>query len=226
MDYSEVLLSLRQSIARNNISQQDLNLIIQYPEARDTLRDAFGSLNVEDMNGMLNETEMFITEDDAGQPQLEIIVHRGGSLHVLKMTLPPSQLQLQSSPEPQLTVSPEYSRYPSRYANGESTSDPREHRAERRVTADDRVPCACCGLNICEITESPGGQPLPPFDPTIERTAHGDALSDAIASGEVEVSREDVDIEEVIARINEHLKENENGNDTQRQSGISERDGK
>lgn len=227
MDFSEVLLGLCQEIACNKISQQDLNLIIQYPEARDTLQEAFGSLNAEHINCMLDEVDMSITENDAGQPQLEIIVHRGGSLpYILKMTLPPSHLQLQPSPEPELTVSPEYSRYPSRYDNSESASDPCEHRAERRGTADGRVPCACCGLNTCEVTESLGGHPLPPFDPTIERTAHGDALSGAIASGEVEVTREDVDIEGVIARINEHLKENENGNDTQRQSGISEGDGK
>lgn len=105
----------------------------------------------------------------------------------------------------------------------------RLQRAELHSSPEPTVSCACCGLSTCEITETEGclgEQPLPPFDPSVERTAHGDALSDAIASGEVKVSREDVDIEEVIARINEHLKENENGNDTQRQSRISERDGK
>ena len=102
MDYSEVLLGLRQSIACNQISQQDLNLIIQYPEARETLREAFDSLNAEHINRMHNEADISITEDDAGQPQLEIVVHRGGSLpRVLKMTFPPAQLQ--SSPEPELT---------------------------------------------------------------------------------------------------------------------------
>ena len=103
MDYSEILLGLRQAIACNKISQQDLNPILQYPEARETLQEAFGSLNVEDMNGMLNEVDMSITENDAGQPQLEIVVHHGGFPRVLKMTFPP--VQLQSSPERELTQS-------------------------------------------------------------------------------------------------------------------------
>ena len=165
MDSSEVLLELvllelRQAIACNQISQQNLNLIIQYTEVRDTLRDAFGSLNAEHINRMLNEVDISITENDVGQPQLEIVVHRGGFPRVLKMTFPPSQLQ--SHPEPELTQS----------------SPIHEH--ERT---------------------------LPPFDPTIEREApahstdFSDPLSKRIASGEVEVSREDVDIEEVIAKI-------------------------
>ena len=58
MDFSEVLLGFRQSIACNKVSQQDLNLILQYSEARDTLRDAFGSLNTEHINRMLNEADI------------------------------------------------------------------------------------------------------------------------------------------------------------------------
>ena len=78
-----------------------------------------------------------------------------------------------------------------------------------------RIPCACCGLEICELTATesevrPGDQPLPPFDPSVERLApprHSESLSDAIASGEIEVSREGVDIDEVIAKIEEMTKE-------------------
>ena len=122
---------------------------------------------------------MSITENDEGQPQLEIIVHRGGSLpRVLKMTLPPAH------PEP--SVSP-------------------------LDAADGRVPCACCRLYVCEITETevcPGEQPLPPFDSSVERIAQpNESLSDAIASGKVEVSRESVSIEEVIAKIEALQKE-------------------
>ena len=164
MGFSEVLLGLRQSIACNTISQQDLNLIIQYPEARETLRDAFGTLNAEQINRRLNEAEMSITTNDAGEHQLEIVIHRGESLpRVLKMAFPPAQLQL--PPEPELTQSPPI------------------HEHER---------------------------PLPPFDPTIERIAparHSEALSDAIASGEVEVARESVSIEEVLAKIEALQKE-------------------
>ena len=167
MDFSEVLLGLRQSIARNNISQQDLNIITKYPEARDTLRDAFGTLNVGRINRMLNKADISITENDAGQSQLEIVIHRGGFPRVLKLAFPLAQLQ--PSPDP-------------------------------------TVGCACCGLNTCEITETEvhlGEQSLPPFDPSVERTAHGNALSDAIASGKVKVSREDVSIEEVLTKIEE-----------------------
>ena len=57
------------------------------------------------------------------------------------------------------------------------------------------------------MTESevrPGERPLPPFDPSITRIAPArpnEALSDVIASGEVEVSRKSVSVEEVIAKI-------------------------
>ena len=162
MDYSEVLLELRQAIACNKISQQNLNLIIQYPEVRDTLRDAFGSLNAEHINRMLNEADMSITENEAGQPQLEVVIHRGGSSHILKMTFPPAQLQ--SSPERELTQS----------------SPIHEHE-----------------------------RPLPPFDPTIERVAparYPEVPSGAMASGDfskVEITRESVSVEEVIAKIEE-----------------------
>ena len=180
MDFSEVLLGLRQSIACNKISQQDLNLIIQCPEARDTLREAFGSLNAEHINRMLNEADMSITENDAGQPQLEIVVHHAGFPRVLKMTFPPSQLQ--SSPEPELTQSS-----PIHIRRAERTV-PARHEPESRYDIG-------------------SGSPLPPFDPTVEREAparstdFSDPLSRQIASGEVEVSREDVSIEEVLAKI-------------------------
>ena len=161
MDFSEVLLGLRQAIACNQISQQDLNLILQYPEARDTLREAFGSLNAEQINRMRNEADISITENDAGQPQLEIVVRRGGSLpRVLKMIFPQSQLQ--SSPEPELTQSSPI------------------HGHER---------------------------PLPPFHPTLEREAparYPEVPSGAMASGDfskVEITRESVSVEEVIAKI-------------------------
>lgn len=183
MDYSEVLLGLRQAIACGKISQQDLNLIIQYPQARETLREAFGSLNAEHINRMLNEADISITENDAGQPQLEISVHLcGGFPYTLKMTLPSAQpAHLQSSPEPEIT-------------------------------------CACCGLNVCEITETEvhlGERPLPPFDPTIERVAparYPEVPSGAMASGDfskVVVTRESVSVEEVIAKIEALERENE-----------------
>ena len=67
MDYSEVLLGLRQAITCGKISQQDLNIIAKSPEAREALRGAFGSLNVEHINRRLNGAEMSITENDAGE---------------------------------------------------------------------------------------------------------------------------------------------------------------
>ena len=181
MDYSEVLLGLRQVIACGKISQQDLNLITQYPEVKTTLRDAFGSLNAEHINRMLNEADISITENDAGHPQLEIIVHRRGFPHVLKMTLLPSQLQ--PSHEPELTQSS-----PIHIPRAELNSVPDRCEPESRYDIG-------------------SGSPLPPFDPTVEREApahstdFSDPLSRQIASGAVEVSREDVSIEEVIAKI-------------------------
>ena len=178
MDFTEVLLGLRQAIACNEISQQDLNLIIQYPEARETLRDAFGTLNVGRINRRRNEVEMSITTDDAGQHRLEM---RSAGGFPLVITLPPAQLQ--SNPEP--TVSP-------------------------LDTADSRVRCACCGLNVCEITETevcPGEQPLAPFDPSVERiarTRYPEVPTGAMASGDfskVKITRESVSVEEVIAKI-------------------------
>ena len=62
-----------------------------------------------------------------------------------------------------------------------------------------------------------GGEPLPEFDPTLERicdptsgateTDFSDSLSRQIASGEIVVAREDVDIDEVIAKIDAHTQE-------------------
>ena len=59
-----------------------------------------------------------------------------------------------------------------------------------------------------------GGEPLPEFDPTLERihdpaseaadTDFSDNLSRQIASGEIVVAREDVDIDEVLAKIDAH----------------------
>ena len=60
-------------------------------------------LKAEHINCMLNEADISITENDAGHPQLEITVHCAGFSRVLKMTLPPSQLQ--PSPKPELTQS-------------------------------------------------------------------------------------------------------------------------
>ena len=185
MDYSEILLGLRQAIACNKISQQDLNLIIQYPEARETLREAFGTLNAEQINRRLNDAEMSMTENETGQHQL---VMRSPGGFPLVMTLPPAQLP--SNPEPN------------------------EHRAERRVADDETVPCACHGLYVCEITETevyPHEQPLPSFDPpfdlSVERIApdrYPEVPAGAMASGDfskVEITRESVSVEEVIAKI-------------------------
>ena len=179
MDYSEVLLGLRQAIACGKISQRDLNLITKFPEAREALRDAFGSLNAEQINRSLNNAFMSVTQDAEGQHQLVITTPSG---FPLVMTLP--RAELQSSPEP--TVSPEYSRYPDRYVTGE----PSELLQASPIHEHDR--------------------PLPPFDPSVERIAPArpdEALSDAIASGKVEVSRESVPIEEVIAKIEKLEKE-------------------
>ena len=188
MDFSEVLLGLRQAIACNKISQQDLNIITKSPEARETLRDAFGSLNAEHINRMLNEADISITENDASQPQLKIIIHGGGIRHTLKLILPPAHLQ--SSPEPS------------------------DHRAEQSVSEDSRVPCACHGQYVCEITETevhPDEQPLPSFDPPFDLSMtriaparYPEVPAGAMASGDfskVEITRESVSVEEVIAKI-------------------------
>ena len=172
MDYSEVLLGLRQAIACGKISQQDFNIIAKSPEAREALRDAFGSLNVEQINRRLNGAEMSITMNDDGEILLEMYPNG----FPLRMTLPRSELQ--SSPEPAISTEP--SRYPDRYATGESSEL----------------------LQVSSIHEH--DRPLPPFDPSVERIAPArpsEALSDAIASGEIEVSRESVSVEEVIAKI-------------------------
>ena len=180
MDYSQVLLGLRQAIACGTISQYNLNLIIQYPEARETLQEAFGSLNAEHINRRLNEASMSIIMDDTGQHQLEIVIHHEGFPRVLKMTLPPAQLQ--SIPAPELTLSPPI------HIRRDGTSVPARYEPEPRYYIG-------------------SGSPLPPFDPTVEREApavstdFSDPLSRQIASGEVEVSRKGVDIDEVLAKI-------------------------
>ena len=89
---------------------------------------------------------MAITENETGQPQLEIMLPNGFRIR----TILPS-VALQSVPESSIGTT--------------------EHE-----------------------------RPLPPFDPDIEREAPA-ALSERIASGEIEVSRESVSIEEVIAKI-------------------------
>ena len=166
MDYSEVSLGLRRAIACGKISQQDLNLITKSPEAREALRDAFGSLNVEHISRSLNGAEVSITMNDDGGILLEM--YPGG--FPLRMTLPRSELQ--SSPEPAIST------------------EPSEFLQASPIHEHDR--------------------PLPPFDPSVERiapTRPNEALSDAIASGKVEVTRESVSVEEVIAKIEELEKE-------------------
>ena len=147
-------------------------------EARETLRESFETLNAEQINRMMNEVEMSITENNEGQPQLVTVIGRGGIRHTLNLTFPPAQLQ--SSPE-------------------------------TAVSADDeRVRRDGCGEEMYELTDTevrPGERRLPPFDPSIERVAparYPEVPAGAMASGDfskVEITRESVSVEEVIAKI-------------------------
>ena len=59
---------------------------------------------------------------------------------------------------------------------------------------------------ICSSDGS--GEPLPEFDPTIEREAESsDCLSRQIDAGEIEITRKDVSIDEVIAKIDAYTQE-------------------
>ena len=65
---------------------------------------------------------------------------------------------------------------------------------------------------IRELVGDGSGEPLPEFDLTTQREApdrnesdFSDRLSKQIASGEIEIERESVSIDEVIAKIDEHL---------------------